>query len=263
MTRTEGLVGPAVGTARAGLEPIWWQVLDEVRWAFSWPWTWLAGLAANLALSLLWLLAEPLVDRPQRDWAIIVGSYFAVFILADVTTTNLLGADSLRVRLSLLRNVPLGRILVVKNLALLLIVALPTLLATALITVNSEPNYRLALTLPGVAFPILTWLGVGNLVSVLLPVAAATLRDRWRHRRRRNTTLRWLFALGLPYALCGAVDPVGKLPGLIIRQLAVLPRTASARGGVLLLCGIVMWTVGTAAALITARVRKIRFDDVN
>ena len=123
---------PSVGLQR----PVWRQVLGDVRWSFSRPWTWLSGVAFNLVLSLAWLAAVPLTGRPHRDWAIVVGSYFAVFILADVTTTNVLGADAQRVGLGLQRRIPLRRILLVKNLTLLLLVGLPTLVATGIITVN-------------------------------------------------------------------------------------------------------------------------------
>lgn len=234
------------------------QVLDELRWSFTPPWYWLSGVAFNLVLSLLWLVVVPLSGQPHRDWAILVGSYFAVWILADVTTTNVLGADALRVRIGLLRGVALGRILVVKNLTLLVIVGLPTLLATGVITIVTEADYRLTLTLPGVLFPILTWLGVGNIASVLLPVAVVSWRDRWQHRRELARTARWLFCLVLPYALLGAVDPVGDLPILVIRHLRVLPATAQARGVVLCALGLAMWGAGMSLALWFNRLRPVR-----
>jgi hypothetical protein len=233
-------------------------VVGELRWSFKPPWVWLSGVAFNAVLSLLWLVVEPLTGRPHRDWAIMVGSYFAVWILADVTTTNMLGADALRVRIALLRNVGLRRLLLIKNIALLLIVALPTLLATAIITVATEANYRLALTLPGVLFPILTWLGVGNLASVLLPVATVTWHERWRQRRNGRTSARWLASLVLPYALLGATDPVSALPRLVIRQLRFLPPTAHARGAVLCALGLAIWGAGTVLALGLNRLKPIR-----
>jgi hypothetical protein len=246
----------------SGQRPVWRQVLGDVRWSFTRPWTWLSGVAFNLALSLAWLAAVPLTGRPHRDWAIVVGSYFAVFILADVTTTNVLGADAHRVRLGLQRHIPLRRILLVKNLTLLLLVGVPTLIATAIITVNSEPKYRLVLTLPGVAFPILTWIGVGNIASVVLPVSAAPLRQRWEQRHELRPTARWLTAILLPYGLLVAVDPVGRLPGIIVRQLPFLPHTSLARGVVLTSSGLGVWGLGTAIALAIARRREIRLDDV-
>jgi hypothetical protein len=51
-------------------------------------------------LSLLWLAYSPLTGH-HRGWVVLVGTYFASFVLADVTTTNILGVDAQRVRLSL------------------------------------------------------------------------------------------------------------------------------------------------------------------
>ncbi len=227
----------------------------ELRWSFTRPWHWLAGIAVNLVLSLLWLVVSPLSGQPHRDWAILVGSYFAVFILADVTTTNVLGADATRVRQGLTENVRLGRILLIKNLALLIIVGLPTLVATGLITVNSEADYRLVLTLPGVAFPILTWLGVGNIVSVVLPVAVKPLRQRWHERRELSPTAWWLFHLGLPYLLLFAVDPISELPRFLNALMPTVAHTAAGRGLSLLTAGLILWGAGTSIALIIARLR--------
>jgi hypothetical protein len=239
-------------------DPLWRQVFHEVRWSFRPPWYWLGGVAFNLVLSLLWLVVSPLTAMGHRDWAIIVGSYFAVWILADVTTTNVLGADALRVRIGLLRGVRLRRVLLVKNLALLIIVGLPTLIATALITVHTEADYKMELTLPGVLFPILTWIGVGNLASVLWPVATVGWRERWQQRRLLRPTARWLASLALPYLLLGAVDPVGALPRLVIRHLRFLPPTVQARGAVLCVLALAMWGAGFSLALWANRLRPIR-----
>ena len=235
---------------------LWRQVAGEIRWSLTPPWTWLSGVAANLALSLIWLIWVPLRGAPHRDWAIVVGTYFAIFILADVTTTNVLGADAVRVRLALLRDVALRRILLVKNLTLVVIVGLPTLIATAAVTLASEADYRLVVTLPGVAFPILTWLGVGNLVSVVLPVAAVPLRERWRRRRQLWPTTRWLLHLGLPYALLLLVGPVSRLPTLLSRGLH-LPRSDSIHGLTVLATGLALWGLGTTVALMVARSRGV------
>jgi hypothetical protein len=245
-------------TAATPEESLWRQVFGEVRWSLRPPWFWLSGVAFNLVLSLLWLVVVPLSGRPHHDWAIVVGTYFAVWILADVTTTNALGADALRVRINLLRGVPLRRILLIKNLALLLIVGLPTLIATGAITVMNEADYRLTLTVPGVLFPILTWLGVGNFSSVLLPVATYRGRERWNQRADRRRTARWIISLALPYALLGAVEPVSDLPQLLIRHLPSLAPTVQMRGAVLAMLGLALWGAGTTLALGLNRVRPLR-----
>ncbi len=236
-------------------------VVEDLRWAFRRPYGWLVGIGVNLVLSLGYLVVVPLRDGTHRDWAILVGTYFAVFVLADVTTTNVLGVDTERTRLRLLRDVTLLRILVVKNLALLVIVGLPTLVATAAITVHEEADYRLTLTLPGVLYPTLTWLGVGNLVSVLLPYWPVPLVTRWHERKAWRRTLRWLVCLGLPYALCVAVDPMSRLPRLLTRVLH-LPPGVGVHGVELLVLGLVTWGLFTGAALVAAHRRGIRFDDL-
>jgi hypothetical protein len=248
----------AVEAAARPEERLWRQVLGEVRWSLRPPWFWLSGVAFNLVLSLLWLIVIPLSGRPHHDWAIVVGTYFAVWVLADVTTTNVLGADALRVRINLLRGVPLRRILLIKNLALLLIVGLPTLIATGAITVANEADYRLTLTLPGVLFPILTWLGVGNFTSVLLPVATYRWREHWKQRANHRRTARWIISLVLPYALLGAVEPVSDLPRLLIRNLPFLAPTIQLRGAVLAALGLALWGVGTSLALGLNRLRPVR-----
>jgi hypothetical protein len=224
------------------------QVVAEIAWSFTTPWTWLSGVAVNLVLSLLWLARFPLTGTSHGDWVVLVGTYFAVFILADVTTTNVLGLDANRVRLNLGRGVPLWRLLLTKNCALLVIVGLPTLAFTAVLTIYSESSYRLVLTLPGVALPILAWLGVGNLVSVLLPVASRPLLQRWRERRQVRSTTRWLVHLALPYALLFAVDPISDLPLVLRRHLPSAHGAPELRGLVIALTGVVIWIAGSLTA---------------
>ena len=236
-------------------------VTEDLRWAFRRPYGWMVGIGVNLLLSVAYLVVEPLRTGTHRDWAVLVGTYFAVFVLADVTTTNVLGVDTERTRLRLMRGVSLVRILLVKNLALLVIVGLPTLLATAAITVHDEANYRLELTLPGVLYPVLIWLGVGNLVSVLLPYWPVPLVTRWRERRARTRTVRWLVCLGLPYALCVAVDPMSKLPRYVTRVLHLGPSHAL-HAVELLALGLLVWSIFTIVALVVAHRRGVPFDDL-
>jgi hypothetical protein len=226
-------------------------------------WGWWSGLGLNLVLSLLYLWVAPLTAVPHRDWAILVGSYFAAFLLADSTTTNALGADAERVSRKLGAGTPLRRILLGKNATLLLVVGLPTLAATALITLQSEPFDRLALTVPAVLAPVLVWLGLGNLVSVLLPVSALPLRQRWQQRRNLRSTGRWLGVIALPYVLCFVVDPLTELPTLAFRVLGAQPGTSLALpAAVLLACGLCTYAGFTAAALGVTRCRALRFHDL-
>jgi hypothetical protein len=224
---------------------------------------WLGGLGLNLVLSLLYLLVAPLTEVPHGDWAILVGSYFAGFILADSCTTNALGADAGRVTRQLCGGTSLGRILIAKNLTLVLVAGLPILSATAVITLQSEPGYRLALTIPAVLGLILTWLGLGNLISVLLPVSAVPLRQRWLQRSDLVSTGRWLLVVALPYALCFAMDPLTNIGTSVFHTLSAAPAASPAGlAAVVLASGLTSYGCLTMAALSVTRRRGLRFHDL-
>lgn len=223
---------------------------------------WCSGLFVNLMLSLLYLLVAPLTAAPHRDWAVLVGSYFAAFLLADSATTNALGSDARRVSRHLSAGTSLCRILLNKNLTLMLAVGLPILVAAALITVQNEPAERLGVTIPAVLGPILAWLGLGNVASVLLPVAPVPLRTRWRQRRDLVTTGRWLVVMALPYALCFVVDLLSRVPTLVFQALGraagtsvVVPAT------VLLATGLITYGGLSGLALRICRLRPLPFHD--
>jgi hypothetical protein len=217
-------------------------VLTEVRWAFRRPRPWLEGLAVNLVLSIVYLAWDPLHGRHRAAWVILVGSYFATFVLADVTTTNILGTDRIRVRRGLAAGVGVFRVILAKNAVLLLLVGVPTLVATAILTVASNESPRLALTMVGVALPILTWLGVGNLVSVLLPVAYVPWRLRWRLRYRRGWTARWLVHLAIPYVLLYVLDPFDDSFLSAIRHLKIGGRERpDAHAAIVAVAAIAIW----------------------
>lgn len=230
---------------------------DELRWAFTSPWNWLAGVGINLVLSLLWLAWQPVTHVAHHDWVVLVGTYFAGFILADVTTTNVLGVDARQVRERLADGVTVRQQLLAKNGALLVIVGLPTLLLTAVLTAWLEAPGRLAVTLPDVVLPIFAWLGVGNVVSVLLPVAVVPLRRRWEQRDDRWSTARWVWHLLLPYALWYAVDPVGEAPRAVLGRQLSHALGPDLRGLSHALLGVAIWVLGTWLAGVLVRHRGL------
>jgi hypothetical protein len=235
----------------------------EVRWAFTAPRAWLSGVTVNLALSLAWLMLQPIQHEGQRDWALLVAMYFSSFILADVTTTNMLGVDHVRVEKSLGDGIPLWRLIIVKNLALVVIVGLPTMLLAVALTLALETPDRLLTTVPDVTVPLLCWLGVGNVVSVVLGVAYEPLIRRWRQRRDIRRTLRWCLHLALPYALYYLADPVYGLPQIIVWSVlpaALGPTLGPGAGRSLVHIGFAgaVWLIGSMSAILIARKRGLR-----
>src|SRR6202011_2719122 len=165
------------------------------------PRTWLTGVLAKIVFAAAWLLVQPLTPgRHHHDWAVLVGTYFSSWVLADVTTTNLLGADHYRVRQALSDGVPFWRLLFIKNLALLAIVGLPTLVTAMALTLWFQPPARLAVPAPTLAAPIVSWWALGTLMSARHRVSVEPLIRRWRQRGDRRPTGGWILALTLPYA---------------------------------------------------------------
>jgi len=243
-------------------QDLWPAVRAEIRWAFTPPRTWLMGVVANVIFAAGWLLVQPLTAGRHQDWVILVGTYFSSWVLADVTTTNLLGTDHYRVLKAVSDGVPMWRILLVKNLALMAMVGLPTLAAAAALTLWLETPSRLAITIPTVAVPIVSWLGVGNLISVLHPVGVEPLIRRWRQRHDHRRIGGWVLALSLPYGLYYVADPMNgvdhrvlwtRIPALI---WPVFGRDT--KSFVHLAIAAAVWVAGTVAALLWVRKRGLQ-----
>ncbi len=235
----------------------------ELRWAFTRPRTWLMGVVVNVFFAVAWLLVQPLTPgRHHHDWVILVGTYFSSWVLADVTTTNMLGADHYRVRKALSSGVPFWRILLIKNLALLVIVGLPTLAAAMALTLWLETPARLAITIPTVAVPIVSWLGVGNFISVLHSVSAEPLIRRWRQRGDRRRTGSWVLALTLPYALYYVADPMAGVEHRVLwKQVPALIWPVFGRDTksfVHLAIAVGVWIGATVAALLWVHKRGLQ-----
>jgi hypothetical protein len=249
--------------ARDFEKDLWPAVGAEIRWAFTPPRTWLMGVVANVFLAAAWLLVQPLTTgRHHHDWVILVGTYLSSWVLADVTTTNMLGADHYRVLKGLSNGVPFWRILLIKNLALIVIVGLPTLAAAMALTLRLETPGRLAVTIPTVAVPIVSWLGVGNLISVLHPVSVEPLIRRWRQRRDHRRTGGWLLGLTLPYALYYVADPMGGVEHRVLwRQVPKLIWPVFGRDTksfVHLAVALGVWVAGSVAAVLWVRKRGLQ-----
>ncbi|ORA59539.1 hypothetical protein [Mycobacteroides franklinii] len=237
------------------------RLLRDLAETFRPPRRWLEGLGLNLALSIAYLIIwQPIAQHGRkRDWALLVGMYFAMFIFADVSVTNMLGLDADRVRHALRGHRSLLHVLLVKNIALFLVAGLPTLMLTAVLTVHRQQATQTAITVPDVAVHIVSWLGLGNLVSVLLPMAAQPLRERWRQRGDLLATVRWLVYLALPYGVYYLVAPVGGIPRAIFGRNVFHSMPLTERSLLELGLGIAVWTVGTALALGVHRYRGLRW----
>ena len=148
--------------------------------------------------------------------------------------------------------------LLTKNLALMVIVGLPTLLLTAAATAGAST--RTAWCSPCPVSRCRSWPGSASATwcRCCFPSRPCRCGNAGRSAGRWNRRCRWLAHLGLPYALLYAVDPVGDTPRAIVRTLPRAWRTAEVRGLVILLLGVAIWAAGTAAATWVVRRRGLR-----
>ena len=100
---------------------------------------------------------------------------------------------------------------------------------------------------------------MGNLVSVLLPMVARPLSERWRQRGDLLATTRWLLYLALPYGVYYLVAPVGGIPRAIFGRNVFHSMPLTERSLLELGLGIAVWTVGTVLALGVHRYRGLRW----
>ena len=154
------------------------------------------------------------------------------------------------------------RILLIKNLALLVIVGLPNMVAAVGLTLWLETPARLAITIPTVGVPIVSWLGVGNLFSVLHPVGVEPLIRRWRQRHDRRRTGGWILALTLPYALYYIADPMNGVEHRVLwKQVPALIWPVFGRDTksfVHLAIALGVWLGGSVAAVLWVHKRGLR-----
>lgn len=106
---------------------------------------------------------------------------------------------------------------------------------------------------------VVSWLGLGNLVSVLLPMVARPLRERWRQRGDLLVTARWLLYLALPYGVYYLVAPVGGIPRAIFGRNVFHAMSLTERSLMELGLGVAVWSIGTALALGVNSRRGIRW----
>jgi hypothetical protein len=174
-------------------------IADELRWTFSGRKGWLLSMVANLLLALVVVGYQSYDPHASGDIKIAhVGIAVVLYVLADTVNTNQLGADSDRVQSSLERGDSVRRILAIKNLALAVLLVPVALLVSVAVRVLVG-RWRL---LPNTAMydvgAVFLWLGLGNVVSVLLPYRPISIRARLK---ARPTWKRWVGRQATPYAL--------------------------------------------------------------
>jgi hypothetical protein len=212
-------IAPVVDTAatepRAGLID---DVIDELRWTLAGRKGWLLGMAANLALAIIVVGYQHYDPHVSGDIKIAnIGVAVVVYVLAGTLATNQLGADADRALNSLERGDSVPRILALKNVALAVLLVPVALLVSLIVRIMVDRWRLMANTALFDTAAVFVWLGLGNIISVMLPYRPISLRARLKARK---TWKRWAVRQAVPYALYYlGVPALLMLPTVLAHQL--------------------------------------------
>lgn len=191
--------------------------LDELRWTFTMPMIWIQSVVLNLVLAAVYMLFQQPNLGGHYDTVLLYCVYFATFILADVTTTNIFGLDVARTT-EALSTESFARILMRKNAVQGVVIVVPIVLVTAVWTEYLYHESEMMRTIPGVLYPMLLFMAIGNLISVLFPVAQAPLGWHLRQWRHWRVQVPLLVSYAIPYVIF-ALWVYTDLPNLLFTML--------------------------------------------
>lgn len=258
MPYDDAAVGIAPATEpRAGLID---DVKDELQWTFSGRKGWLLGMGFNLLVALVVIGYQRYDPHVSGDIRIAnIGIAVVVYVLAGTLATNQLGADADRVINSVERGDRVSRILALKNVSLALLMVPVALLVSVIVRILVDRWRLLPNTVMYDIAAVFVWLGLGNLVSVVLPYRPISLRARLK---ARSTWLRWGVRQAVPYVLYYLGAPLLlTLPAVILHLQETFGRRDSVWYPIVTLANsLVAWLVCLGLASVWADRHRPRFE---
>jgi hypothetical protein len=188
-----------------------------------------------------------------------IGIAVVLYVLAGTLATNQLGADAERVINSVERGDRVSRILALKNVSLALLLIPVAVLVSVIVRILVERWRLLPHTVMYDIGAVFIWLGLGNLVSVMLPYRPISLRARLK---ARSTWVRWGIRQAVPYALYyGGAAVLLMFPTLIVALLKSFgPRDSVYYPVFYLVNAVVGWLVALWLASSWAERHRRRFE---
>jgi hypothetical protein len=213
------------------------------------------SLAISLALGLLYLgfIRVFQWDRNQR-WLPYLGLWVISVVMGGAVCLNAMSFDAMRVRAALDSGARLWHLLVIKNLALTCLVAPLGFLLSGLLAWRAADLGAFFKACALMICFILLWLGVGNVLSVLLPIRDEPIKNR----KQSGSLKQFLIAFAVSYA-------IGYLVNIMLLWRVFAARELASRlGGVvipvilIILSSAAMWILLTIFAVALSQQPKIR-----
>lgn len=213
------------------------------------------SLAVGLALGLLYLGFIRLFqwDRYQ-SWLPYLGLLAISVVMGGAVCLNAMSFDAMRVRAALDSGARLWHLLVTKNLALVVIVAPVGFLLCGLLAwrAGNIDSFFKACALM-VSFIVL-WLGVGNVLSVVVPIRDEPIL----HRRRDGTLKQFVIVFAVSYLIGYAVNLMLLWRVFAAREMAERLGSAVLPAILVILSSVTMWVLLTIVAVALSQQPKIR-----
>jgi len=211
------------------------------------------GIALGLGLLYLGYLRVFQWDKNQQ-WLPYLGLWVISFVMGGAVCINAMSFDAMRVRAALDTGARLWHLLVIKNLALLCIVAPIGFLLSALLAWRAGDLGAFFKACALVLCFILLWLGVGNVLSIWLP----TRDEPIRKRRESGSLKQFLIAVAASFVIGYLVNFMLVWRVLAARALTERMGQAFIPGLLIVLSCIAMWVLLTVFAVALAQQPKVR-----
>jgi hypothetical protein len=176
------------------------------------------------------------------------------FVIGGSVCINAMSFDAMRVRAALDDGARLWHLLVIKNLALLCIVAPLGFLLSGLLAWRAGDLGAFFKACALMICLIVLWLGVGNILSVVVPV-----RDEPIWKRRKSGTLKpFLVAFVVAYVVGYLVNIMLLLRVFAAQEMAQRLGSTLLPAIIVVLSSVGMWILLTIAAVALSQQPKIR-----
>ena len=213
------------------------------------------SLAISLALGLLYLGFIRVFewDRNQR-WLPYLGLWAISVVMGGAVCLNAMSFDAMRVRAALDGGARLWHLLIIKNLALICLVAPLGFLLSGLLAWRAGDLGALFKACALMICFIVLWLGVGNVLSVLLPIRDEPVRNR----RQSGSLKQFLIAFAVSYVIGYLVNLMFLWRVFAAQQLASRLGEVFIPAVLIILSSVSMWLLLTVLAVALSQQPKIR-----
>ena len=213
------------------------------------------SLAITLAMGLLYLGFIRVFDwDTDKKWLPYLGLWAIGVVMGGSVCVNAMSFDAMRVRAALDSGERLWHLLVIKNLALLCIVAPIGFVISALLAWRAGDIYAFYKACALMICMILLWLGVGNVLSITLPS-----RDEPIKKRKESGSLRqFIIAFVVSYLIGYLVNAMLVWRVLAAEDLTQRLGSALLPAVIIIVSSVTMWILLTIVAVALAQQPKVR-----